>query len=141
MNFDPVIALASAFAAGFAVQQAIEILDATIFSRWSPVKKRIALAWVSAILGVAFAYFGDIKILDSLDQSPDRTAPPFIDFLVSALVISAGTEGVNSLLKFLQYKKEEQKGEAVQTQDAAGMAAASDPPPLPLPAPAVPQGV
>jgi hypothetical protein len=39
---------------------------------------------------------------------------------VTALVISAGTEGLNSILKYLGYKKDEQKAET----KAAGITAA-----------------
>jgi hypothetical protein len=35
-----------------------------------------------------------------------------LDFLVTALIISAGTEGFNSLLKLLGYAKETKKGDA-----------------------------
>ena len=140
MDLDQVvIALTSAFAAGFAVQQALEILDATLFVRLTPIGKRAAVAWTSLALGVSFAWFGGIRILAALKLA--RADSP-TDVLISALFISAGTEGVNSLLKFLQYKKEEQKGEAVQTQEQAGLIAPQPPPAgVSLPAAAVPNGI
>jgi hypothetical protein len=131
-------ALASAFAAGFAVQQALEILDALFLADLTPRMKRRFVAITSAILGVVFAFFGDVRILRSLALP----ASPFIDYVITALFISAGTEGVNSLLKFLQYKKEEQKGDAMQTKEAAGLdGATADEPTLVLPPPAVPAGL
>lgn len=140
MDLDQVvIALASAFAAGFAVQQALEILDATLFVRLPPLGKRTALAWTSLGLGVAFAWFGGIRILAALELAKKDSTT---DIIISALFISAGTEGVNSLLKFLQYKKEEQKGEAVQTQEQAGLISPGAPPAsVALPAAAVPNGI
>jgi len=135
---DVVQALTSAFAAGFAVQQALEILDATLFVRLPAIGKRAALAWTSLGLGLLFAGFGQILILKALKI----TAEAWIDTLISALFISAGTEGVNSLLKFLQYKKEEQKGEAVQTQEQAGLLSPGAPPAgVSLPPAAVPNGI
>jgi hypothetical protein len=131
-------ALAAAFAAGFAVQQALEILDALFFADLAPRTKRQFVAITSTILGFLFAFSGDVQILHSLGLK----SWPFVDYIITALFISAGTEGVNSLLKLLQYKKEEQKGEAQQTKEAAGLdGATADTPALVLPAPAVPAGL
>lgn len=37
------------------------------------------------------------------------------DVIVTALVLSAGTEGFNSILKFLGYSKEDKKAQAVES--------------------------
>ncbi len=132
-------ALVSAFAAGFAVQQTLEILDALWFSTFSPRRKRQVIAASSAVLGLVFAFTANIRILGALGI---KVPVDFVDGVISALFLSAGTDGVNSLLKFLQYKKEEQKGEAVKTQQAAGLSSATTEQfPLVLPAPAIPAGL
>ena len=137
------LALASAFAAGFAVQQALEILDALWFCRLSPQRKRQAVALTSVVLGFAFAMGGQIRILNSLglDTFIVGRWPDAIDYVITGLFISAGTEGVNSLLKFLQYKKEEQKGEAVAAKESAGLTPGAADQPLVLPSPVIPTGL
>ena len=51
-------------------------------------------------------------------------SPPVAwDILVTALFVSAGTEGINSLLKFAGYKKEAAKADAAQKKDATSVAA------------------
>ena len=42
-----------------------------------------------------------------------------VDILVSALVISAGTEGFNSIMKFASYQKESAKADAAVKKAAA----------------------
>jgi len=48
----------------------------------------------------------------------------FIDGVVTGLIISAGTEGFNSIMKFLGYAKEEKKGDAAVKNQAAATAGA-----------------
>jgi hypothetical protein len=40
---------------------------------------------------------------------------PGVDTIVTALVLSAGTEGTNSIVKFLKYLKEDKKTSAAET--------------------------
>jgi hypothetical protein len=42
-----------------------------------------------------------------------------VDVIVTALVLSAGTEGFNSILKFLGYAKEDKKAQAVESLKTA----------------------
>jgi hypothetical protein len=49
--------------------------------------------------------------------SPD--VPPWVDVVATGLFISGGTEGFNSLMKFLGYKKEEKKAEAQAMREKA----------------------
>lgn len=131
-------ALVPAFAAGFAVQQLLELVDAIFFGNVLGANKKAVLAWISFLAGLGLSI--QIRVLSVLEP----TVNPVIDVLVSALVISAGTEGVNSILKFLAYKKEEQKAAAAQGQQNAGADALSlvnkQPalPDLDLPAPTAP---
>ena len=101
-----VTALAPAFAAGFAVQQGLQILDefVSLKKQVGPVTKKGLAGLVSLALGFVFAYSG-IHVLGPL--YPASSPPqPWLDGLVSALVISGGTEGFNSIMKFLGYKKD-----------------------------------
>jgi hypothetical protein len=50
-----------------------------------------------------------------------------VDFIATALIISAGTEGVNSILKFLKYSKEDKKREAAAADPKATVPAALAP--------------
>ncbi len=110
-----VTALAPAFAAGFAVQRLLEILDPLAETVAGPEKKKIVLGLSSLIAGLGFAGGVGLRVLVHLGAYTfgsrfDRN--DLIDLFVTGLVISAGTEGFNSILKFMNYKKEDQKAEA-----------------------------
>lgn len=55
----------------------------------------------------------------SNQNQPGRDQRDWIDQLVTILFISGGTEGLNALLKFLNYKKETAKGSAAKSQSEA----------------------
>ncbi len=112
--------LVPAFAVGFAVQRFIEIIDS-----WIDLDKKITPEWKKALLmglalifGVLLAWRLEMKILLALGQSVFGDYSPAIDYIVSGLIISAGTEGINSILKFLSYSKEVKKAE-VETEENA----------------------
>ena len=102
-----VIALAPAFAAGFALQRLLEILDPIFDKIKKGEYKKIVLGLVSFAAGLALAKWPKVRVLTPL-VAPD-SAPAMLDYLVTALIVSGGTEGFNSILKFLNYKKEETK--------------------------------
>lgn len=52
-------------------------------------------------------------------SSPPPPFPAWVDVIVSAGIISAGTDGFNSILKFLGYKKEEAKDKSKSGTDLA----------------------
>jgi hypothetical protein len=114
-----VTTLAPAFAAGFAVQQGLQILDSflTLDKKITPVTKTGLAGLVSLGLGFAFAW-GGIYVLSPLSSS--TKAGSWVDLLVSALVISGGTEGFNSIMKFMGYKKDEANPAKAPNNDAAG---------------------
>jgi hypothetical protein len=131
MNIEKLIAaLAPVFAAGFAVQQLLEILT----SFFDLDTKRVFQNYKKPILGAAAFGLG-LALASQLEpgvlailvaegaKTPDRT----IDILATALVISAGTEGVNSILKFLKYSKETKKREAAAADPEALALAAPSP--------------
>ncbi|KAA3660770.1 MAG: hypothetical protein DWQ04_18455 [Chloroflexi bacterium] len=99
------------FAAGFAVQQLLEIISP--LAEKFPANKKLVLGFLSLAVGLALAGWGGFSILLPLGFT---STTDFIDVFVTGLVISAGTEGVNSIMKFLGYTKENKKGEAAGRQ-------------------------
>lgn len=116
-----IIALGPAFATGFAVQRLMEILDpivdkVKIFREY----KKIFLGVVSFIVGLVLTFGIGLRVLEPLGVPNEA----FWDGIVTALIISAGTEGFNSIMKFLGYKKEEKKAEMALSMDKAKKEAA-----------------
>ena len=116
-------ALGPAFAAGFAVQRLLEIVDALVSVREPGKKKPAVLGVVSLVIGVGLAFAGKLRVLlplgGDLEVTLGANLAAFVDYLVTGLIVSAGTEGFNSILKFLSYKKEEKKAEAVEQKTTA----------------------
>jgi len=108
-------ALGPAFAAGFAVQRLVEIVDALLSGRLKDERKKGWLMGLALLVGLVIAFAARLRVLQPLGADVNA----YLDYLVAALVISAGTEGFNSILKFLSYKKEEKKAEAVQQKAVA----------------------
>jgi hypothetical protein len=116
-------ALGPAFAAGFALQRLLEIIDAVLNAREPGKKKPAVLGAISLVVGVVLAFAGKLRVLAPLGGNLEATLggpfAAFVDYVVTGLIISAGTDGFNSILKFLTYKKEEKKAEAVEQKTAA----------------------
>jgi hypothetical protein len=108
-NAGLVAALAPAFAAGFALQRLLEIVDPIVSRFVGENAKKAALGLLSLAIGLALAFKLELQILGHLGVSLSI----YLDYAVTGLVVSAGTEGFNSVLKFLSYKKEEVKVDAV----------------------------
>jgi hypothetical protein len=109
---DVVTAFGPAFAAGFAIQRLLELLDPLFPFKDSPDRKKKILGIVSLLCGLALAGGMGIRIIRHL-ITPDAAGWfDALDAFVTALVISAGTEGLNSIIKFLGYAKAEKKAEA-----------------------------
>ena len=109
-----ITALAPVFAAGLGIQQLGEILSPLV-DKISPDYKKIILGLVSLTLGLVLAFQFDLHVLNLLrvvDLKVLADKHPSLDAIVTGLIISGGTEGVNSILKFLKYKKEDVKNEA-----------------------------
>lgn len=141
-------ALAPTFAAGFAVQQLLEIitsfLDLDAREGFQKYKKAL-LGLIALVAGFVLAYNGYLQVLQPLFISEtqidpvthkvtyyySRNIPDYLDFIVTGLVLSAGTEGINSILKFMKYKKEEVKNEAAATTPANTKAAPAKEGPVP----------
>jgi len=112
-----VVALGPAFAAGFAVQQLLEILS-SLADQIDMVKnnKKLVLGIASLLIGLALAFGAGLRVLQPLGV----TSADIWDGLVTGLIVSAGTEGFNSIMKFLGYTKERQKGAAGDQKSKAG---------------------
>lgn len=113
-NASLISALGPAFAAGFAVQRLLEILDPLVAKLLGEDRKKIYLGLLSLLAGLGLTYGAGLKVLAYLVTDKTGGVFRYLDLLVTALVISAGTEGFNSILKFLSYKKEEKKAESVE---------------------------
>jgi hypothetical protein len=70
-------------------------------------KKKFVLSIISLIVGIALAALGDLRVLAPLGVADNEG----VDVIITGLFITGGTEGFNSVMKFLGYKKEEQKVE------------------------------
>ena len=107
-------ALGPAFAAGFAIQQLLEILDPLIIKIIGQADKKLVLGIVAFIVGLVLAFGAGLSILEPLGVADTG----IWDTIITGLVISAGTEGINSILKFLGYTKEKEKATAATAKKA-----------------------
>lgn len=128
-----VYALAVPFACGVAVQRLLAILDA--FDTWTgadATTRASISAFVSFLCGLVVAIGGHIRILAAIAVAlkvasafkPDNCIHPTfwatgVDVAATALIVSAGTEGFNSIIKFLGYAKEQTKATAAAKTQAA----------------------
>jgi hypothetical protein len=101
--------LLAPFAAGFVVQRVLEITDPWVTARIiNPNTKRSVMGVISFGFGMALAHYADITVFHALGVCMTVGW----DHFFSAIFISAGTEGFNSLMKFANYKKEASKADA-----------------------------
>jgi len=95
-----------------------------------PDRKKGIMGIISLALGIGFSLAG-LRILATIAPNfaaPDRSLWKVVDIAISALFISAGTEGFNSIMKFLSYQKETAKAGAAVSKAAAANTPASDKP-------------
>jgi hypothetical protein len=114
-------ALGPAIVAAFAVQQLLELLDPGVVRLFrlegndekDKKKKRLVLGIVSLIVGLVLAFGVDeMRVLQNLGVAD----VDFLDAIVTAVIISGGTEGSNSVLKILEYLK----GSLKEDRDSGG---------------------
>jgi hypothetical protein len=113
---DIVTSLVPAFTCGFAVQQALEIVDSFVSLPVYEKHKKTVLKTVSVLLGILIARYSSLRVLAALGMS----VAEWMEIPATALVIGAATEGINSILKFLAYAKQNEKAEAAQSTSASG---------------------
>lgn len=121
-----ILALAPVFAAGLGIQQLGELLS-PLLDKISTEYKKIVFGLISLTLGLVVAFMFQVHLLNLLFDIPPNDPDKFVilDRFVSGLIISSGTEGVNSILKFLKFKKEETKNDAARKLPAGAAAAAA----------------
>ena len=107
---------------GFAIQQALQCLDPFVTAFISASKrkganpgslsdadfKKAAMTILAVLIGVVVVLVAKIQLLSFVN--PPLAGTPE-DVIVSALVLSAGTDGFNSLLKYVGYVKDARKAE------------------------------
>lgn len=104
--------MAPIFAASVAVQQILEVFSVVIEKYVGETRKKAVLGGIGFVVGIILARaFG----LDVMEYFKLNSAIPGVDTVVTALVLSAGTEGTNSIVKFLKYLKEDKKATAADT--------------------------
>ncbi|NYT02154.1 MAG: hypothetical protein GKC10_05290 [Methanosarcinales archaeon] len=96
------------FAAGLAIQQLLEILDPIVVRAIGEKDKRLVLGLVSMAIGLLIAFGTGMRVLRPMGLD----GYDIMDAVLTAMIISAGTEGFNSILKFLGYAKEGKKSDA-----------------------------
>ncbi len=109
-----VVGLGPVFAVGFAVQRLLEILD-PLFDKVKFItdNKKVILGIISLGFGLILAFGIGLRVLKPLGiESGD-----VLDGVATALIISAGTDGINSIMKYLGYAKEDKKTEAAEKKD------------------------
>jgi len=113
--------MAALFAASFAVQQLLELLTAILDVDNNPAfqrYKKAILGSSSLIVGTIMAWsVPQLQVLKILGVS-SASAP--LDAFVTGLVLSAGTDGVNTVLKLMKYSKEDKKSTVAANEFALG---------------------
>lgn len=108
-----IMAFAPAFAAALGLQQLLEILD-PLFS-WLQQRKGMILKPLSLIAGLILSTYAGLRVLTPLNY----TGAEIWDIIVTSLIISGGTEGFNSIMKFLGYTKEKRSVEVQKEREMA----------------------
>ena len=108
---------------GFAIQQFLQTIDVILApgikkfylwydKKWKDVlkepefKKSIMMFTSLMVFSLPLTLMFNIRILNSFNKCWDF---PYLDPLVTSLVIAGGSEGLNSLTKFFSYLKDKQK--------------------------------
>ncbi len=77
-----------------------------------PRSKRVFSWIVSTVLALLVTFFFRIGLLNMIGLAADSAAASFFDYVVTALLISSGTEPIHALFQALEYKKDEIKKKA-----------------------------
>jgi hypothetical protein len=68
-------------------------------------RKPAVLGVVSLVIGIGLAFAAKLRVFvplgGNLDATLNANLAAFVDYFVTGLIISAGTDGFNSILKFL----------------------------------------
>jgi len=103
-----------AMVVAFGIQQGIDVIDSLITGfgviKSDPTSvsyKKAILKIISLVVGFAAAQFMNVDVLRGLPSAPE-----FLHKFITALALAGGTEGVNSVLKYAAYSKENKKNDA-----------------------------
>ena len=116
--------LGPAFAAGLAIQQLLELADRfwdQILKILGPspfieaVDKKLLLGIVSSVTALFITIVTGLRVLHPMGINQGDLA----DVFVTTLIISAGTESFNSIVKFLGYVKDDRKVTASVNKERA----------------------
>lgn len=119
-----VAALGPAFVLALAIQQLTEAVRSLLDWRNPPpdneseaekkrreARTRFVVGLIAFLVGlVAASVFEHVRVLSAFPEG--ASVAVWLDVLVTGLVVSGGTEGLNSILKFLGYTKEKKENEA-----------------------------
>lgn len=119
---DPTNPLAPIFAASLAVQQVLEVLSVPVEKWFGEVRTKSVLGVIGFLIGIVLALVFNLNVMSYFGVP---NAGNFLDKIVTALILSAGTEGMNSVVKFLKYLKEDKKATAAETLQTLRSRAAS----------------
>jgi hypothetical protein len=100
-----VTALGPVIVAAFAVQQLLELVDPIFFKEETIKYKKLILGFVSLALGLVLAFGFGLRVMAPFGVN----TLDWLDAAVTAILLSAGTEGSNSIMKVLEYYKESLK--------------------------------
>jgi len=120
--------------AGFAIQQALQVLDypiSALIGRYrrkhrlpigmtDPDFKKIVMTAIAFIFAALIVWKWEIRTLIYVDKERFGQQS-FADGSLTALVLSAGTEGVNTLIKYFGYIKEARGALASATSKVIGV--------------------
>ncbi len=97
------------FAISLVIERSLEQI-----SDFIPKKKRKKTIWIlSTILSLVITFVGKIGVLKELGiLQGEREIIYFLDYFLTGLIISSGSEPVHSLIVALESKKEELKQKA-----------------------------
>lgn len=101
------------FLASFALQQLIELLEPLLEMIIKKQKKWI-LSAVSLAVGLFLSFGLGLRVLRPFGF----TRMPWVDGLLTALILTGGTQWVNDLLKIFRYKKQELRVRAAAAEKA-----------------------
>ncbi len=92
---------------GYAIQQLLELLDPVLGRLGQP--KKVWYGAMALVFGLLLAQVAGLRLFAPLGV---ENVPAWLDGLVTGLVVSASSEGFNSVNKYLAYLKHKEKKDA-----------------------------
>ncbi len=83
----------------------------------SKLKKQVVLQSIGIVLGVLLCWKGHLHLFEMLAIAPGAI-PPWLDVLLSGLLISGGSQPIHDLIAFLQKARENAKNQVRQASEA-----------------------